>query len=165
MSIERVDRIAFRFTCNELAALLKLMGLPALPGIDVEPSDPQTATAESLVESGIVMICGERTLVDQTVGVVLKNAAMSRVRLTAKGGNGRAALLCGGQMCVLAEEADGVITIEPLQNIQAAREPWMTASGRLEGALTVCLTDGSGQSEEGTGPEALKAYFDRMLTL
>ena len=165
MSIERVDRIAFRFTHNELAALLKLMDLPALPDIEVLPSDPERRTAESLVESGIVMFCGERTLVDRTVGLVLKNAALSRERLTARGCSGRAVLLRGEQMCVLAEDGDGVVTMEPLRDLPAAREPWMTASGRLEGALTVRLTDKSGLYEEGTGAEAPRAFFDKMLTL
>lgn len=162
MSVQRVDRISFRFTCNELGALLKLMGLPALSDTSVAPADPESGTIESLIESGIVMACGERTLVDATISLVVKNAALSARRLTARGRDRRVLLYRGERMCVLTEEADGLVTLEPLQDMRAAREPWLAAAGRLEGPVSVCLTENGDLSGQGEGTAALSALYDQL---
>ena len=57
-----VERISYRFTKKELGALLKLMDMPDLPDISVTAATPDEKTVQSLVESGIVMVCGERSL-------------------------------------------------------------------------------------------------------
>lgn len=162
MNLEQVDRIAFRFTSNELGALLELMGLPALPDTSVIPADPESGTVDSLIDSGIVMACGDRTMVDGTISLVLRNAALSVRRLTAKGKNGQTVLYRGERMCVLAEEADGLVTLEPLQDMRSAREPWLAAAERLEEPVSVYLSESGDLSGEGEGPEALRTLYDQM---
>lgn len=162
MSVERVDRIAFRFTCNELGALLKLMGLPALSDTSVAPVEPESGTVESLIESGIVMACGERTLVDGTISVVLKNAALSSRRLMAQGRDRRVLLYRSERMCVLAEEANGLITLEPLKDMRSAREPWLAAAGKIEEPVHVRLLVDGALTGEDEGTAALRALYDQL---
>lgn len=162
MSMQRVDRVTFRFTRSELGALLKLMALPPLPDTSVRPVMPESGTVEILIESGVVMVCGERTLVDGTIALVVKSAAGSDAYLAARGPVGLAVLYRAERMCVLLEESGRMITLEPLQNVQAARGPWMDAAARLGGPANVRLLAGGALAGEGQGPEALKALYDQL---
>lgn len=164
MNMERVDRVVFRFSVNELGALLKLMGLPALPDTSAAPADPKRGTVESLVESGAVMACGGRTFVDGTIRMVLQNAARSLGRLTAAGKAGTAVLYRGERMYVLAEERGELVSLEPLQDLQAAREPFLTAADRLGADMRALLARADDAQDEGAGPQTVRAFLDRMET-
>lgn len=162
MNMQRVDRIAFRFTCNELGALLKLMGLPALPDTSVQPEDPENSTVDSLIGGGIVVACGDRTLVDGTISLVLKNAAESLRRITVCGPARQMVLYRGERMCVLAEENGGLVSLEPLRDVPAAWECCRAAAERMGERYTVRLTEGGVLAGEGSGPQALKELFGRL---
>ena len=162
MTIERLDRIAFRFTHAELAALLMLMDLPALPAASVKPAIPTSGTVESLIESGIVMICGERILVDNTVALVLRNAAQSERCLVVQDAADRLILYRGQRMCVLTEESGQMLTLEPLQSVQTARDLWADAVKRMREPLYGCLMGKEGPTDERRGSEGLKKLYDQL---
>ncbi len=164
MIMERVDRIVFRFSVNELGALLKLMGLPALPDTSAAPADPKSGTVESLVESGAVMACGGRTFVDGTICLVLQNAARSLGRLTAAGKACTAVLYRGERMYVLAEERGELVSLEPLQDLQAARGPFLTAADRLGADVRALFACGDDPPDRGEGPRAIREFLDRLGT-
>lgn len=154
MRPERVDRISFRFTRGELAALLKLMGLQELRDTSVQAADPESSAVQSLIESGIVMSCGERTFVDGTISLVLKNAALSGSRLTVRGPESSLVLYRGERMYVLVEESGELVTLEPLQDLTMASGPFAAAAGRLGNEVRARLT-GAGLPDAGAeGPGA-----------
>lgn len=163
MNAENIERIAYRFTEQEIAALLKLMNAAALPGTGVTAAEPSEATVSSLVESGIVLPCGERTFVDRTISLVLMNAARNARFLRAEAGEKRVVLYVGTEMCVLLEEnGQGILTIEPLQNFRAAREPFMTAVGDMGGSPVLTLTEAESGAGETGGTADIQALFERL---
>lgn len=162
MRFDRVDRIAFRLTCRELGALLKLMDLPGLPEIPVTPREPDDETALSLCESGAVMGCGERTFVDATLSLVLRTAAESGRHLAAKSAEGRVVLYKSERMYVLAEAFGNVVTLEPLQSLEAAREPFHIAAEKLGSGPECLLVDFRAQDRRQGGAEALEALYDAL---
>ncbi len=162
MSHDAVERIAFRFGSRELAALLKLMDLPSLPDTSVKALQPEEKTVQDLIAGGTVMVCGERVLVDRAVSLTMREAGRSKCRLALRGQNGTAVLYRGARICVLAEEKDGVLTLEPLPDMAGAWEPCQDAAARLEGPVHVSLVIKDSLSGEGDGQQALQSLFQQM---
>lgn len=161
MNVQGTDRIAFRFSRGEIAALLKLMNASALPEINLTAAEPDARTESSLVESGIVIPCGERTFVDRTIAAVLRNAVESRCSLCAVSEKGRLAIYRGTQMYVLAEESRlGLVVMEPFANAGAAREPFWRAVGML--GADVELTFRREGAETSGDFAALETLYARM---
>ena len=154
MNAEKVDRIVYRFTRREIAALLRLMGAEDLPGTTVKAALPSDQTALSLVESGIIMPLGEKTFVDGTISLIMRTACQAKRYLAAKSPAGYAALYCGEHILVLIEEPIiGPMRIEPLRNVESAREPWLKAMEELgEEAEAELIAEGKNvSSEKGAG--------------
>ena len=72
MKTDRVERIAFLFTKAEIQSLLKLMGEKELPGASLSAQEADDLSVNSLVDGGVVMPCGETTLVDRTITLILR---------------------------------------------------------------------------------------------
>ena len=161
MNVEGTERIAFRFTRGEIAALLKLMNAPSLPEMNLPAAAPDKRTELSLVEDGVVMPCGERTLVDGTVAAVMRNVLTSRRRLLAASEKGRLALYRGAQMCVLAEEnGPELVTLEPFPDVRAARRPFFTAADALGAEAELTFSTDGDETPGGAG--ALQAMYARF---
>ena len=136
MKTEKVERIAFRFTRAEIAALLKLMGEGELPGAGISAQDPDDLSIESLVSGGVVMPCGETTLVDKTIALILRTAARAPRRIVLASAAGRAVLYAGEKMCVLVmQDQTALVRAEPIENTAAAKKPLYEAAAKL-GAKT-----------------------------
>ncbi len=161
---ETVEQISYRFTHGELAALLKLMDVPELPGVpSVTAAAPDGETVQSLVESGTVMVCGERIFVDKVISLIVKNIGTSQKRLVVTGNKRSLVLLRGPQMCVLADENGGVITLEPLQNVAVAKDRLLEAAGRLPGTLHTAAVGGKGPLGESDGLEGLSSLYGKIM--
>lgn len=146
MYVEGSDRTAFRFTRGELAALMKLMGIKSFPEMYVTAAPPDAQTEMSLVESGVLAVCGERMLVHGVIVAVLRSMAESRRCLWAAADEARIALYRGRRMCVLAEErGPQLVVLEPFPDAQAARRLFF---GRLNALnASAALRRGEGQKQ------------------
>lgn len=163
MMPETVERISYRFTRKEMAALLKLMDVQDIPGISVTAAVPDEETVRGLVESGAVMICGERILADKAVSLIVKNIGSSEKRLTVRGDKRSVVLMLGQQMCVLADENGDLITLEPLQNADAARDSLLHAACRLHGGLHAEATCQKGIVGESDDMEGLISLYGKII--
>lgn len=74
MGTNNVERIALRFSYEETAALLKLLGHEELPGTRIRAATPGRATVDSLTDAGIVLPCGEHILVDRAAALIFNTA-------------------------------------------------------------------------------------------
>ncbi len=125
MNAESVSRVAFRLTREEIAALLQLMAAKQLQGTDIKAEMPTDKTVLSLIESGVVMPCGEQTFVDRVISRILREMLESQRCLIARTSNHKAMLYKGTTFYVLMEQATfGSITIEPLKDAEAVKSPW-----------------------------------------
>lgn len=132
MKTDAVERISFRFTRGEIAALLQLMGEKELPGANIAAKEPDDSSIESLVSGGVVMPCGEKTLVDKTIALVLHTAARAPQRIELSAESGCAVLYAGSRMCVLVRsDRTAIVHIEPIENLPAAQRPLREAAAKL----------------------------------
>lgn len=160
MNVGDVERVAFRFSRGELAALLQLMGAPELPGMDLRAAMPEAAVEALLVESGIVTPCGARTFVDRTIAAVLNNALRARRMLRAESPEGRAALYAAEQMCVLVATKDAdLVSLEPFPDGAAAKAAFMAALDALGPGAKLFLT--AEGAERAGGARALYERFEK----
>lgn len=160
---EAEERIAYRFSLKELAALIKLMGAPNLPDLAVTAAPPDEETVQSLIESGIVMVCGERIFVDRAVSLIVNNVAENKRRLTVKGDRQQIIVLfCGPQICVFAYKNGDLITLEPVQNTLLARDRLFDAAGRIDGKLRIQAFSQDDTPGEGEGLEGLAALYEKI---
>ena len=98
MGTNSVERIALRFSYEETAALLKLLGHEELPGTRIRAATPGRATVDSLTDAGIVLPCGEHILVDRAAALIFNTAAGSRRFVRAEGSDGAALLFQVGDL-------------------------------------------------------------------
>lgn len=155
------DRIVYRFTREEVSALLNVMGLAELPGLGIRAATPREEASMSLVEAGIVMLCGERTFVDRTVSAIFGEAARSLQSLSVHAEN-RAAALYRGEMMYVDVAVEGErVSIEPLPELQSAKSGLIQA---LWGAqeLEMELRDGDRQSRRRGDMRALEALMGEL---
>lgn len=163
MTFERVERIVYRFTKKEIAALLYLMSIKELKGMDIRAEYPNDQTVESLVRNGIVMPCGDRTFADRTVALVLNTATKSDRYLTAKSSKGNATLFVGREFCVTAENAaSDIVKLEPIRNLRSAEKAWLNAVRRFGGNASLKLTCGGTAHEESGDAKAAEALLLRL---
>ena len=143
-SVRSADRIALRFTREELLALLALLDLPALPGTEFIPLPPTEKTLRSLEEGEWVTAGEGYCMVQRIAAMVITNAAFSRHFLLAEDGLVRTCVYRCRQMYVLLRDGGGKwVTLEPLGSAAAARRPFLQA---IEGQGTghiVLTRDGS----------------------
>lgn len=163
MSGEIEERITFRFTRSEIAALAKLMGFGGYPELDVGAEAPGTNTAASLVESGFVMLCGDRTYVDRTISLVLAEAARSIDCAGARMGALRVALYRGERLSVVTRRDGELVTLEPLPDFAQAKacflgmcEEWGAQQIRFSRRTTGASLEQAGDMK------ALRALVDAM---
>lgn len=156
------ERIAFRFTRGEIAALLKVMALGELPGLDIRAEAPGIEEEASLVESGVVLLLGERTYVDRTISLVLAEAARSARSVHARAGAGRAALYRGERLWVQAQLSGDIATLEPLPDFVAARERFMQLCAPWGEEMELSLRGGDAPRSETGGVRVLEALVDAL---
>lgn len=143
MKTDRVERIAFRFTKAEIQSLLKLMGEKELPGASLSAQEADDLSVNSLVDGGVVMPCGEMTLVDRTITLILRSAARAKSRIELNSAAGTAVLYAGEKMCVLiAQDQTAVVRVEPIENVRAAHKPLNEAAARLGDGTAASLVRG-----------------------
>lgn len=155
MRLDGLDRISFRFSRGEVAALLQLMNLPGLPGVALQPADPAPAVEASLMESGVAMPLGEFTYVDATVSAILREACGARW-VAVRSARGEASLCRGSAMCVVIQAGEELVSLEPLPDLSAAREAFLRAARQLGDRWTLSA-DGA---DRGMGD---RAALDALL--
>ena len=141
MIVENVERIVFRFSNAEIAALLELMGIQRLPGTSIAASYPDKVIIEKLVADGIVMPCGEHTFVDKAVSVIIMTVAASERYIEAVCNEKHIVLYKSDTMCVLLEERQNIVRVEPIRNLETAHEPWKMALANLGSNPQVHIMD------------------------
>lgn len=160
LNVRSAERIALRFTRQELQALLALLKLPALPGTEFTPVEPGEDVLRALEEGEWVNAGEGYCLVERVGAMVITNAAFSRRFLLAEDGPIRACIYRCRQMYVLLRDGGGKwITLEPLENAEAARRPFLQAAEGLKKGRLVLTNDAP--PAEGS-PGQAEAYYAKL---
>ena len=159
-----VERIAFRFSHEEAAALLKLLDYERLPGTAVCAALPDTATVESLTDAGVVLPCGEHILVDRVAALIFNAAAASGRYLRVEGDAGTALLYKSEKLCVLVEDmGSGQLLLEPVKDMETAMPLFRKCVARSGRGLRYTLSlPGEGSVESTDGVEAFGELLMRL---
>ena len=160
LNVRSAERIALRFTREELQALLALLKLPALPGTEFTPVEPGEETLRSLEDGEWVTAGADYCMVQRIAAMVITNAAFSRRFLLAEDGPVRACVYRCRQMYVLLRDGGGKwVTLEPLESADAARRPFLQAAEGLKKGRLVLTNDAL--PAEGN-PGQAKEYYAKL---
>ena len=163
MNIDGVERIAYRFSREEIAVLLKVLAIPELPELSISAGGVEEAVLQKFAEDEIMLVCGERTLVNGTISMILWSAANSKRCIRAKSALGTAVLYEGERLCVMAWEIEGGrLTFEPLQNLYAARAPFLERAEKLEEDMELTLRDGNSEVRMAGGMKDLDMLYAQL---
>ena len=117
MSCENVEGISFRMRRDEAEALLCLMDVRRLRGMELIARQPSPQTVSSLTEAGYILPGPEKVYVDRVIALTLTQAARCRQMIHLASQLGECALYQGEKMCVLLRKANGDwLEFEPLRN-------------------------------------------------
>ena len=115
--------ISYRFSREELCALLQGLRINGLPGAPLTPVDSQVAAKalERLGAEGLVMVADDTLYVDRLIACLLNAAAEARAGVAVTDGSRTAVLWRAEQMLLLGDFPEqGDCALTPLQNEEEA---------------------------------------------
>lgn len=116
--------IGYRFSRDELCALLQAMQINGLPGAPLSPVDADTAARvlDRFAGEGIAVVADGTLYIDKLVGYLLRAAANATKAVALTDGSRTAVLWNADRLLILGDFPDhGECALTPLQNEETAK--------------------------------------------
>lgn len=158
--------VGYRYSRDELAALMLVLSVPSLPGAEPHAIDKPAydRAMDSLAREGIVTMAGDRAYLDRISALLLKSIAGCDRWLRIRSGNRETLLYRCSALCVLADlPARGVCTLMPIERIDLAHSPLTDALSRHVPPLSIALPGSETECPDRAAAEsALSNAFDAL---
>lgn len=144
MKAARIEQISFLLPRGALAALLALLGLPRLPGYEVQQNEQ---ALDWLEEQGLIDRMGERPLVGESIAFLIAQLSPDARRLCIGEGRGGCTLFHRDIYLLLEDAGAGMLRLSPLPDRLEAERAVSRCLGAVARPYTLSLAGGEGSGE------------------
>jgi len=160
------ESVGYRYTRDELAALMLILSVPALPGAAPYTIDKPAydRAMEELAREGIITPAGEQVFIDRITTLLLKSVDGCGKWLRVRSAGRETLLYRCEALCVLADlPARGACTLTPVREASEALHPLTDALLRHDGPLTISVSGAETEfPDRGAAAGALTAALDNL---
>lgn len=162
--------IGYRYSRAELTVLMRLMGIPELPGFTPEALDEDSynAAVNSLVNAHLATRSDGKVFVDRITALILSAMHRRRGSICLETSARSAALIRSDIMYVLAEfPRRGTCILTPLQYAENVPEPTLIAVARCDfpALIRIQSANGTVRSEQVDSKEAAQPVLAELFEI
>lgn len=139
-----IERIGYRYNYYELAALLHILRLPPISGIETPELDiaSYSHATDELITKNLILQSGAQVYVDRISALLLKTMTDSSVRIEVRSDRRSTLLYHGNRLCIAADRPSGASCIlTPFPSFQEAVSALDDSLSRRRGSVQLLLFD------------------------
>ena len=161
----KIERIAFRFQKDEMQVLMRLLGIEALPGVELDAVADEARALQGLIEDGIVQAAGAETmLVDRAVSLTLLNAAAHECCAMVESERARATLFRGRLFDVIVSANESMHSLCPIREWEQACRQFLQEAERMQAVRFAFLEKGADLKWEDAPQDELTEILRQRLS-
>ena len=133
-----IERIGYRYSNREIAALLRMLKLPPIHGIETPElsAADYTRVTEELTNKSLVLQDGAQVYIDRISALLLKTMTDSAGRIEIRSGKSRTLLYCGSKLCITADFQSGAVCIlSPFPSLHEAASALKDSLAHRRGSI------------------------------
>lgn len=137
-----IERIGYRYSISELAALLRMLKLPQIHGIETPELDAAgyARVTGELANKNLILQDGAQAYIDRISALLLKTMTDSAGRIEVCSDKRRTLLYSGSKLCITADFQSGAAcTLSPFPSFQEAASALEDSLARRRGKIRLMV--------------------------